>query len=240
MFIKSFFTVATLIATVSAASITETAMNIIPNHQCKDACSQWLSTVGDCIGNLNATFSASVSTNDLSSWNFQGDASGFPGCLCSAEAVQASQSCLACGSQHLCISPALTMQDYSQVCQSPLPSLWSIFSRYHSSMASCIENGGSQTETSAPPTETETSAPPTETETSAPPTETETSAPPTETETSAPPTETETSAPPTETETSSAPTETETSSSEPCTVTVTPTPLSARPRLPWRYSHGHH
>src|SRR6478609_3344816 len=122
----------------SAANVTEMAMNVIP-EVCKSDCSQWVTVVGDCVTNLNANFSASINSGDLSSWQFSGDASGIPTCLCSAEAVQASSTCLTCASESLCLTPALTMQDYHMVCQDPVTNGWSVFRRYHPALDTCLQ-----------------------------------------------------------------------------------------------------
>jgi len=241
-------------------------MSIVPAHPCKDACSQWVSIVGTCVGNLNMTVTASINSSDLSSWNFDGDLSGIPNCLCSGEAIQASQSCLDCGSRSLCIQPALTMQDYSQVCQSP-SNAWGIFSRYHSSIASCIENGGTATEqpTETPsesssseqpsetPSESSSSEQPSESSSSEQPSETpsessSSSEQPSETPSESSSSSEQPSETPSESSSSSeepveTPSESSSSSEEPCTVTVTASasasesPLSAS--RPWR-SGGYH
>ena len=244
MYVKSIL--ASLVAysaTVSAANIVDTVMSIVPAHPCKDACSQWVSIVGTCVGNLNMTVTASINSSDLSSWNFDGDLSGIPNCLCSGEAIQASQSCLDCGSRSLCIQPALTMQDYSQVCQSP-SNAWGIFSRYHSSIASCIENGGTATEQpTETPSESSSSEQPSET-----PSESSSSEQPSETPSESSSSSEQPSETPSESSSSSeepveTPSESSSSSEEPCTVTVTASasasesPLSAS--RPWR-SGGYH
>lgn len=203
---KAFFATIVLaaIAPALAANITEVVTGILPS-QCSDQCNQWVSTVGDCITNLNANFSASVNTGDVSSWNFEGDLSAIPPCFCSAEAVQASESCLSCASENLCVTPALTMQDYSMVCQDP-KNAWSIFRRYHPNINpdSCSSETESPTE-SPSATESPTESP------SATESPTETTESPTDTESS-----TETESP---TETTESPSESPSATESPVTVT---------------------
>lgn len=119
MYTKAIILAISAIASANALTLNEAYSSYMPEH-CKAECQQWVDVVGGCVTNANASYSASVSTGDLASAQFSGDLSILSGCGCSAEAIQASQSCLACASEKLCISPALSMQDYSMVCQDPL------------------------------------------------------------------------------------------------------------------------
>ncbi|CAM6054138.1 unnamed protein product [Sphagnum tenellum] len=140
----------------AATNITETVNGIIPNS-CKSDCQQWVSSVGDCITNLNETFSASINTGNLSSWQFSGNLSDIASCLCAATAVQSSQTCLSCASDNLCISPAFSMQDYSMVCNNPMYAL-QIFKRYHPNIGAGSCSASSSSSVSGSSTSTSSSA----------------------------------------------------------------------------------
>lgn len=147
---------ASAVAFANAATITETLNTVLP-EQCKSECTAWYTNVGDCMSNTGGNFSASVSLSDLSTAQFSGDLSPLGSCLCSAEAVQASSTCLSCISNGLCIEPALTMQDYSQVCTDPLVNGMALFSRYHEKLSMCTASSTSSS--TAEPTSSSTAEP---------------------------------------------------------------------------------
>jgi len=208
------FSIAVLAAGASAMTITELALNHLP-QACSDQCNAWVTQVGNCVTGLNATFSASVNTGDLGSLSLNGDASLLPPCLCSAEAVQASESCLSCASTNLCITPPLTMQDYSMTCQNPMAA-WDIFKRYHNldtcSASSSTEGESSSTESSSTESSSTEGGGATDSSSSESMTSTESSS-----ESMTPTESSSESMTPTESSSSS-----ESMSSTDCTVTVTP------------------
>lgn len=162
MLFKSALAIIALSSGALAASLSELAGPWVP-QACQEDCSGWLTAVSDCLASADATYSGSVSTGDLLSAQFTGDLSVLSGCACSAVAVQASESCLSCASESLCLAPALTMQDYSMVCQDPLSSGLSMLQKYHGGKLDFCKAPettvpvGSGTETSSS-SETETSS----------------------------------------------------------------------------------
>ena len=121
---------ATVVGSAYAANITAAIESVVP-QQCASQCDGWIQSVGNCITNLNQDFSATINTSDLDTFAFTGDLSTMPACFCSVEAIAASTTCLQCATDNLCLEPAITSDDYLQICNNPMFAV-SVFQRYHS------------------------------------------------------------------------------------------------------------
>ena len=129
---KNIIAFTSLIGLVSAQSISSWVNERWSDDwACKSECTAWVDNVSTCVGNLNMTFAASINTADLSSFQSQGDLSAISGCVCHETAISASESCIKCASDALCLSPAIQVADYQNLCQNPMNGGWKIWKQYH-------------------------------------------------------------------------------------------------------------
>jgi hypothetical protein len=98
---------------VAGESFTNTVNTIIPTA-CKDTCAPWVNLVGSCVeksGNMTFNYDPSIGKVD-----FTGNKIGLYFCLCSNDACTTGGTCATCISTHYCLSPALNVETYNNVC----------------------------------------------------------------------------------------------------------------------------
>lgn len=121
------------VALVNAGATTDQMKMMVP-AVCSDACSAHVDLVGSCLEGLGE-FSIGVSGDDaMGSFRPEGDLMGAHHCACSAEAIAASESCIACANQELGLSGsdvALSTSDYEDVCSDFLGGGSRLFAKLH-------------------------------------------------------------------------------------------------------------
>lgn len=128
-----YFNVALLIAaavTTVTAFVSREAITTL-HQQCKTPCEPWIDAVGGCVKDANATFIVSINTSDFSSTTIDGNVSIITGCVCSEKALQNADVCLSCATEILCVTPELTVDNYTAICAESNPqNLLAILQQY--------------------------------------------------------------------------------------------------------------
>lgn len=170
------------LSTVYGAATTDFLTSLSP-PACRDACSALAQSVGGCLEDLNATYSASINTSDPASFQTTGDLMALKNCACSSDAFDAAESCMSCLSEQACIKDnPVTVDDYRNICEQGPPALQSVHNRYHTMTCSAGGETSSPTPSSTESSSSSATPSPTESSSSAPsstasPTQSSSSAP---------------------------------------------------------------
>lgn len=99
---------------VTASSPFSTTLTTIIPQACKDSCAPWVASIGPCVeksGNMTLVYSP-----DTGNVDFDGNKIGLYFCLCQTSVVMTADPCLTCLSGHYCLTPAITGDNYKNVC----------------------------------------------------------------------------------------------------------------------------